>query len=163
MHALVRSGLVFSLLTSTQLAGCCFGAFADGFAQGVSTELECQPLINTVNSASGALLAIPQTPEGAPQDQFDAEFTALANAYESGATMLEAVPLTQVALTAPRSELVALYREAGANMRAMPALMASATASGDTSALNAHVAQTNDFDAREQQIIDRITAACNRQ
>jgi hypothetical protein len=45
----------------------------------------------------------------------------------------------------------------------MPALMASATASGDTSALNAHLAQTNDFDAREQQIIDRINAACNRQ
>jgi hypothetical protein len=77
--------------------------------------------------------------------------------------MLAAVPLTQIALTAPRDELVALYRQGGTGMRAMPGLMATATASGDPSALNAHVAQFSDFDAREQQIIDRINAACNRQ
>jgi hypothetical protein len=48
-------------------------------------------------------------------------------------------------------------------MRAMPGLMATATASGDPTALNAHVQQFSDFDAREQGIIDRINAACNRQ
>jgi hypothetical protein len=41
--------------------------------------------------------------------------------------------------------------------------MASATASGDPSALNAHVQQFSDFDAREEQIVARINAACNRQ
>jgi hypothetical protein len=151
------------LLASSQLAGCCFGAFADGFSEGWNTEMECQPLINTVNTASAAVIAVPETPEGASQAQFDAEYTALADAYESGANMLAAVPLTQITLTAPRDELIALYRPGGTGMRAMPALMATATASGDPSALNAHVAQFSDFDAREQAIIDRINATCNRQ
>jgi hypothetical protein len=163
MHVIARSTVAAFLLASSQLSGCCFGAFADGFSEGWNTEMECQPLINTVNSASGAIIAVPETPEGGSQAQFDAEYTALADAYESGANMLAAVPLTQVALTAPRDELVALYRQGGTGMRAMPGLMATATASGDPTALNAHVQQFSDFDAREQGIIDRINAACNRQ
>lgn len=160
MNVLARSTAAALLLVSSQLSGCCFGAFADGFSEGWNTEMECQPLIDTVNTASGAVIAVPETPEGGSQAQFDAEYTALADAYESGATQLAAVPLTQVALTGPRD--VALYRQGGTGMRAMPGLMAAATASGDPSALNAHVAQFSDFDAREQQIVDRINTACNR-
>ncbi|MBX7194561.1 MAG: hypothetical protein K1X94_21065 [Sandaracinaceae bacterium] len=159
----VRTSVALAFLASTQLAGCCFSAFADGFQQGFSTEMECQPLIDTVNQASGAVIAVPETPEGGSQAQFDAEYTALATAYESGANLLAGVALTQPALVAPRDELVALYREGAGGMRAMPGLMASATASGDPSALNAHVQQFSDFDAREEQIVARINAACNRQ
>lgn len=157
------AALAVMFAASAPLSGCCFSAFADGFQQGFSTEMECQPLIDTVNRASGGVIAVPETPEGGAQAQFDAEYTALGSAYEAGANMLAAVPLTQPALVAPRDELAALYREGATGMRAMPALMAAATASGNTAALDAHVAQFSDFDAREEQIVARINAACNRQ
>lgn len=154
--------VVAAFLLSAPLPGCCFGAFADGFSEGFNTELECQPLIETVNQASGAVIAVPETPEGAPQVQLDQEYTALANAYESGANLLAGVSLTQASLTAPRDELVALYREGATGMRAMPGLMATANTSGDMTALQAHIAQFGDFDAREEAIVARINTACNR-
>ncbi len=153
---LARSATLACLLALTSpMSGCCFGAFA--------VEMECQPLIDTVNQASGAVIAVPETPEGGSQAQFDAEYNALATAYDSGANLLAGVAVTQPTLVGPRDELVALYREGGTGMRAMPALMAAATASGSTAALDAHVAQFSDFDAREEQIVARINTACSRQ
>ena len=47
------------LALTSPIAGCCFGDFASGFQEGMNTELECQPLIDAVNQAAGAVLAVP--------------------------------------------------------------------------------------------------------
>ncbi|MBN8615172.1 MAG: hypothetical protein J0L92_31535 [Deltaproteobacteria bacterium] len=158
--SLARTATVASLIAlASPLWGCCFGAMAEGFQQGMNTELECQPLIDTVNRASGGVNAVPETPAGSEQSLFDAEYNAVAVAYDDGANALAGVALTQPALIAPRDELVTLYREGGAGMRAMPGLVAA----GDPAALDAHVARYSDFETRESQIVARINAACNRQ
>ncbi len=153
---------VLALLASAPLPGCCMGAFADGVQQGFSIGLECEPLIQAVNNANATVNAIPESPAGAAQAVVDAEFVQLAVAYEAGAATLIGVPLSQATLTAQRDELAAFYREAASAMRAMPGLMATAMATGNTTQLDAHVAQMQGMDLREQEIVNRINATCNR-
>jgi len=153
---------VLALLASAPLPGCCMGAFAEGMQEGFSIGLECEPLIQAVNTANATVNAVPESPAGAEQAVVDAEFVQLATAYESGAATLVAVPLSQAALTAQRDELVAFYRETASSMRAMPGLMATAIATGNQSQLAAQVAQMQSLDLREQEIVNRINATCNR-
>lgn len=153
---------LLALLASAPLPGCCFGAFAEGMQEGFTIGMECEPLIQAVNSANATVNAIPEAPADAEQAVVDAEFTQLATAYDQGVATLSAVPLSQPALTAERDELVSFYRDAATSMRAMPALMATAIATGDRTQLDVQVAQMQSLDTREQEIVNRINATCNR-
>lgn len=153
---------LLALLAGAPLPGCCFGAVAEGMQEGISIGLECEPLLEAVRSASAAVSAIPESPRDTPAAMLDDEFAQLATAYDTGAATLIAVPLSQPTLTAERDELVSFYREAAASMRAMPGLLAAAVASGDRTQLDAHLGLVHDLAAREQEIVDRIDATCNR-